>query len=286
MAKDQKQISGDKSLRGLSSIRQIFSYRELLINLIRNELRLRYKNSVLGFLWSLLNPLLYLVVFSLVFQEILRTQIPMFAIFLLSGLLIWNFFSSSLSSGAGAIVGNASIVKKIWFPREVLSLASVGASTIHFFLQAIVLVLALIVFQHEPNWRALSLLPLALITVITFAAAGAITLSALNVYYRDVQHFLEISLLAWFWLTPIVYNYNLVADRLGGSDWIAMLNPITPVVLTFQKALHNPPPGYLPDSSLWQYLQNLSIVLLVGLILLIGSLRLFHRLDSQLADKI
>ena len=146
--------------------------------------------------------------------------------------------------------------------------------------------LALIVFQHEPNWRALSLLPLALITVITFAAAGAITLSALNVYYRDVQHFLEISLLAWFWLTPIVYNYNLVADRLGGSDWIAMLNPITPVVLTFQKALHNPPPGYLPDSSLWQYLQNLSIVLLVGLILLIGSLRLFHRLDSQLADKI
>ena len=286
MAKDQKQISGHKSLRGLSSIRQIFSYRELLINLIRNELRLRYKNSVLGFLWSLLNPLLYLVVFSLVFQEILRTQIPMFAIFLLSGLLIWNFFSSSLSSGAGAIVGNASIVKKIWFPREVLSLASVGASTIHFFLQAIVLVLALIVFQHEPNWRALSLLPLALITVITFAAAGAITLSALNVYYRDVQHFLEISLLAWFWLTPIVYNYNLVADRLGGSDWIAMLNPITPVVLTFQKALHNPPPGYLPDSSLWQYLQNLSIVLLVGLILLIGSLRLFHRLDSQLADKI
>ena len=85
MAKDQKQISGDKSLHGLSSIRQIFSYRELLINLIRNELRLRYKNSVLGFLWSLLNPLLYLVVFSLVFQEILRTQIPMFAIFLLSG---------------------------------------------------------------------------------------------------------------------------------------------------------------------------------------------------------
>ena len=268
------------------SIRKIFSYRELLFNLTKTELQLRYKNSVLGFIWSLLNPLLYLVVFSLVFQEILRTQIPMFAIFLLSGLLIWNFFSSSLNSGTGAIIGNASIVKKIWFPREVLPLASVGASAIHFFLQASVLILALVIFQHEPNWAAVSLLPLALLTVVVLASAGAITLSALNVHYRDVQHFLEISLLAWFWLTPIVYNYNLVADRLGDSDWISMLNPITPVVLSFQKALHNPPEGYLPDVSLWQYLQNLALVLFVGLVLLAGSLRLFRRLDSQLADKL
>ncbi|MDC0246062.1 MAG: ABC transporter permease [Acidimicrobiales bacterium] len=284
----EKQKTSHKSRKPVNngSIRKIFSYRELLFNLTRTELQLRYKNSVLGFIWSLLNPLLYLVVFSLVFQEILRTNIPMFAIFLLSGLLIWNFFSSSLNSGTGAIIGNASIVKKIWFPREVLPLASVGASAIHFFLQAFVLVLALLVFQHEPNWAALSLLPLALLVIIVLASAGAITLSALNVYYRDIQHFLEISLIAWFWLTPIVYNYNLVADRLGNSDWIAMLNPITPVVLTFQKALHNPPAGYLPDVSLWQYFQNLGIVLFIGLILLSGSLRLFHRLDSQLADKI
>ena len=284
----EKQKTSQKSRKSVDnrSIRKIFSYRELLFNLTKTELQLRYKNSVLGFIWSLLNPLLYLVVFSLVFQEILRTSIPMFAIFLLSGLLIWNFFSSSLNSGTGAIIGNASIVKKIWFPREVLPLASVGASAIHFFLQACVLVLALLIFQHEPNWAAISLLPLALLVVIVLASAGAITLSALNVYYRDIQHFLEISLLAWFWLTPIVYNYNLVADRLGSSDWVAMLNPITPVVLAFQKALHNPPAGYLPDVSLWQYIQNLAIVLSVGLILLWGSLRLFHRLDSQLADKI
>lgn len=286
MGEKQKTSNSAGNVGNKGSIRKIFSYRELLFNLTKTELRLRYRNSVLGFIWSLLNPLLYLVVFSLVFQEILRTQIPMFAIFLLSGLLIWNFFSSSLNSGTGAIIGNASIVKKIWFPREVLPLASVGASAIHFFLQACVLVMALIIFQHQPNWAAISLLPLALLTVIVLAAAGAITLSALNVYYRDIQHFLEISLLAWFWLTPIVYNYNLVADRLGSSDWIAMLNPITPVVLSFQKALHNPPQGYLPDDSLWQYFQNLALVLLGSLILLAGSFRLFRRLDSQLADKI
>ena len=135
MVKNQEQMSRHQKLHGLGGIRQIFSYRELLFNLIRNELRLRYKNSVLGFLWSLLNPLLYLVVFSLVFQEILRTQIPMFAIFLLSGLLIWNFLSSSLTSATGSIIANSSIVQKIWFPREILPLASVGAALTHFFLQ-------------------------------------------------------------------------------------------------------------------------------------------------------
>ena len=147
----EKQKTSQKSRKSVDnrSIRKIFSYRELLFNLTKTELQLRYKNSVVGFIWSLLNPLLYLVVFSLVFQEILRTSIPMFAIFLLSGLLIWNFFSSSLNSGTGAIIWNASIVKKIWFPREVLPLASVGASAIHFFLQACVLVLALLIFQHQ-----------------------------------------------------------------------------------------------------------------------------------------
>ena len=286
MAKNQEQMSRHQKLQGLSGIRQIFSYRELLFNLIRTELRLRYKNSALGFLWSLLNPLLYLVVFSLVFQEILRTQIPMFAIFLLSGLLIWNFLSSSLTSATGSIIANSSIVQKIWFPREILPLASVGAALTHFFLQLAVLTAALLVFQHEPNWAALPLLPLALVTVVILSMALSISLSALNVYYRDIQHFLEIFLLAWFWFTPIVYNANLVSDRLGNASWITTLNPAHSIVLAFQKALHNPPAGYIPDISLWYYFRNLSIILGVSLVLLVVSLQIFHRLDKQLVDRI
>ena len=286
MSGKQQALQADHRSQSNGSIRQIIAYRGLLFNLTRTELRLRYKNSILGFFWSLLNPLLYLVVFTLVFQEVLRTQIPMFAIFLLSGLLIWNFLSTSLGNGAGSIIGNASIVQKIWFPREVLPLASVGAALVHFFLQASVLTVALFVFRHAPDWQALLLLPLALLAIVVLAAAGALSLSVLNVYYRDVQHLLEVTLLAWFWFTPIVYNYNLVAERLGTSSWLAMLNPVTSIVLTFQRALHNPPPGYIPDISLWLYFRNISIVLTVSTLLFIGSLRLFRRLDGQLAEKI
>jgi ABC-2 type transport system permease protein len=276
----------DRPTGALESLRRIFAYRELLANLTRNELRLRYKNSILGFVWSLLNPLLYLVVFSVVFQEILRSQIPLFAIFLLSGLLVWNFLSASLSAGAGSIISNASIVQKVWFPREVLPLASVGAALIHFFLQSLVLTAALFVFRQEPDWAALALVPFALLTVVLFASAGALGLSALNVYYRDVQHLLEVTLLAWFWLTPIVYNHSLVADRLGANDWVAFLNPVTSVVLLFQRALHNPPPGYIPDVSLWYYFRNVSIIFAFSIILFVLALRLFRRLDNQLAERI
>ena len=268
------------------NFRRIFIYRELLFNLTRTELRLRYKNSVLGFLWSLLNPLLYLVVFSVVFQEFLRTQIPQFAIFLLSGLLVWNFISAGLGAGTGSIIGNASIVQKVWFPREVLPLASVGAALVHFFLQIIVLAAALLFFHHEPNWQALALLPFALLTVVLFVTAGALSLSVLNVYYRDVQHLLEVTLLAWFWLTPVVYNHSLVASRLGDNDWIAFLNPATSIVLLFQRALHNTPPGYIPDDSLWYYFRNVSIIFVVSFVFLALSFRLFRRLDGQLAERI
>ena len=268
------------------NFRRIFVYREFLLNLVRTELHLRYKNSALGFLWSLLNPLLYLVVFSVVFQEFLRAQIPQFAIFLLSGLLVWNFISAGLGSGTGSIISNVSIVQKVWFPREVLPLASVGAALVHFFLQMVVLALALLFFQHEPNWGALALLPFALLTVVLFVTAGALSLSVLNVYYRDVQHLLEVTLLAWFWLTPVVYNHSLVASRLGEYDWIAFLNPATSIVILFQRALHTTPPGYIPDVSLWYYFRNVSIIFIASLALLTLSFRLFRRLDSQLAERI
>ncbi len=270
----------------LKRCRTIFTYRELLINLTRTELRIKYKNSVLGFLWSLLNPVLYLVVFSLVFQEILRTQIPRFAIFLLAGLLVWNFFSTSLASGALSIVANASIVQKVWFPREILPLASVGAAMVHFLLQALVLVGALLLFRQEPDWEALALLPLSLLALTLLAVAAALALAVLNVHYRDTQHLLELVLLAWFWLTPIVYNHQLIADRFGSNGWVAMLNPITSVVLVFQRALHNPPPGYIPDVSLWLYARNTVLLIFAGSLLLAGSLRLFNRLDGSLAENI
>ena len=136
------------------SITGIWRYRELLVNLVRKELKVRYKNSSLGFLWSMLNPLMYLVVFYVVFQLVLKAGIPYFPVFLLSGLLAWNLFSSSLAGATGSITGNASLVNKVWFPREILPLAAIGANFVHFLLQGMVLVIALVVIPYSARWNA------------------------------------------------------------------------------------------------------------------------------------
>ncbi len=269
-------------------IRQVIEYRELLGNLTRKELKVKYKNSVLGFLWSLLNPLLYLIVFSLVFQEILRAQVPLFGVFLLSGLVAWNLFLGGLTGATGSIVSNAPLVQKVWFPREILALASIGAALVHFFLQLLVLFGALLVFQHAPAWGYLPALVLALAVLLTLTTAIGVALSAINVYLRDTQHLLELVLLAWFWLTAIVYPIRLVTDRLGEWDWVALLNPMIPIVLTFQRVIYNPAveDNILPEEPLSWYLRNLSFVGIGALLALWGALVIFGRLEDDLGEEI
>jgi len=271
----------------------VWRYRELLGNLIRKELKVKYKNSVLGFVWSLLNPALYLVVFYLVFQIILGAGIPYFAIFFLAGLLPWNLFSTALGAGTASIVGNPGLVGKVWFPREILPLASIGAALVHFGLQLLVLAAALVVFRYAPSPEFLILLIPAMITLLVLLAALAVALSAVNVYLRDTQHLLELVLLAWFWGTPIVYEYQKLGGRIGS---LALLNPLTPIVITFQRAIYNQPTFrdaatnalvvLFPDASMWWYLRNLGLVFAASALLLLGALWLFGRIEDNIAEAI
>src|SRR2546423_7426134 len=135
--------------------RDIWSYRELFGGLVRKELKVKYKESVLGFLWSMLNPATTLLVYYVVFQLILKNGIPYFAIYLVSGILVWNLFSTALPAATGSVVGNAAIVKKVAFPREILALASVGAALVHFFLQSLVLTMFLVGFRYGPDYSYL-----------------------------------------------------------------------------------------------------------------------------------
>ena len=275
---------------------EIWRYRELLVGLVRKELKVKYKNSALGFVWSMLNPALYLVVFYLVFQLVLKNGIPVFAIYLLSGLLVWNLFSTALSGATASVVANAAIVKKVSFPREILAMASVGASLVHFFLQGVVLILALLVFRYSPSPTFLLLVPVALLALLVVACALGILLAAANVYARDTQHLLELVLLAWFWATPIVYQYRLVADRLQENTWLYRLNPITPIVLTFQRAIYNKVepagPGGAPlpilpaDAGLLWYLAHLGAVIAVFGALLLVALTVFGRLEGNFAEEL
>src|SRR3954447_14366144 len=180
----------------VAHLRDIWRFRELLRNLVRKELKVKYKNSVLGFVWSMLNPLFLLAVYGVAFN-ILGTAFDYFAVWLLIGLLVWNLFSASLMAGTTSITGNAYLVNKVRFPREVLPLAAVGAALVHFFLQSMVLVGVLLLLRYNVDWGYVWLLPIALATLLVFVGAVAIMLGAMNVYLRDTGHLLELAMMAW-----------------------------------------------------------------------------------------
>jgi ABC-2 type transport system permease protein len=279
---------------------ELWRYRELLVAFTRTELKVKYKNSILGFAWSMLNPALYLVVFYVVFQLILGSGIPNFPIFLLSGLLVWNLFSAGVGSATGSVVANAGLVRKVALPREILPLASVGAALVHFFLQAIVLFGALAVFQY--NYVAvayLPLLPVALLALLIFSCALGVLLAAVNVQLRDTAHFVELALLAWFWMTPIVYPYELVATKLGSKAWLYLLNPVADVVLTFQRAIYGRTSYVTVENGVksvqqllpagvdqWWYLWHLGIVIAASALLFLFALWLFGRAEGNFAEEL
>jgi ABC-2 type transport system permease protein len=285
-------VEANPSLLGRAA--QIWRFRELLKNLIGKELRLKYKNSVLGYAWSLLNPVLYLVVFYFVFQVIFGTALPDFPIFLLTGLLTWNLFAGALSAATASVLDNGGMVTQVAFPREVLPLAAVGAALVNFFLQTGVLLVGVAVAGHGPSPEFLPVALLALVVVALLAAGLGLSLAALNVQYRDTGYLLELVLLAWFWATPIVYQHRLMTDELGRASWVSFLNPMTPLVITVQRAIYNRTEvvngsgttGILYDESVWWYLRNVLIVGVGAVVLIALGLWVFDRIGDDLAEQL
>jgi ABC-2 type transport system permease protein len=270
---------------------------ELLANLIRKDLKVKYKNSALGFFWSLANPLLYLAVFYVVFGKILKNGVPNFAVLLMSGLLVWNFFNLATLNATGAVVGSANLVKKVRFPRIVLPLASVGFAAVHFVLQLAVLFAFLLAFYRDFIGPQLLLLPPALAVALLFTVAMALLASSLNVRFRDIEHLLEVALLAWFWLTPIVYQVALVRHELTGHElfWTYMANPMTAVVTAMQRAIYRHPVAVFSDHQVHEvlaaggygfYLRWLGIAALISLALLALGLWIFRRLEADFAEEL
>jgi ABC-2 type transport system permease protein len=297
---DVRSVDARTNLAGLrSKSRELFASREVLTNLVRKELKVRYKNSSLGFLWSMLNPLLYLVVFWVVFNFFLPGNIPNFVVFLLAGLLPWTMFASSLSQATGSVVGNADLVKKVYFPRELLPLSSIGAGLVHFFAQFLVLVAFLLITRYPFAGKASLLLPLALGVELLLIAGLGLLLCALNVLARDIQYLLELGLLAWFWMTPIVYPSALVADQLAKHSiagvpliGIYLANPMARVVLAFQRGLYGipvvggEPAPVLIEQPLGWYLQGLGYAAAGAAILLALGWWVFHSLDARFAEEL
>jgi ABC-2 type transport system permease protein len=274
------------------------------MNLVRKELKVKYTASVLGAIWSLLNPVVFLAVFSFV-SLVLGNNIPSFPVYLLAGLLPWNLFSASITQASESILGNANLVKKVYFPREVLPLASIGVALVDFMLQMGVLLLFLIVtgyaFRHSFNVTFLLLFPVSFVTLLVFSIAISFYVSALNVRYRDVRHLLNIGLLVWFWATPIVYASGFVQAKLSGRViagvdlfTVYMLNPLASIVGGFQRALYgvvdpSPAPGQpsvLFDVSVAWLAAVLGVVLAASLLLLWQAWRTFFRLSGDFAEEL
>ncbi|MGH7424980.1 MAG: ABC transporter permease [Candidatus Methylomirabilales bacterium] len=298
VAEAGRKVQAGKPAAVLAQIREVVAYRELLISLIRRELKVRYKNSALGFVWSMLNPLLYLAIFSIVLGVFLRAGLPWFPFYLLSGLLAWNLLAASLTASAGSIVGNASLVTKVYFPREILPLSAIGAAFYNFLLQLVVLVSAMALFGYQRFWDAgILILPLALLVQILFIIGLAFLVASLNVYFRDVQYLLELVLLAWFWMTPIVYASAWVADRLQRFDLLYsayFANPMNIIVIGYQRALYSqvsPPTregavSVLIDQPLSWYVTRLGLAGLASIVLITFGWRVFRRLHSRFAEEL
>ena len=267
---------------------------ELLRNLVRKDLKVKYKGSTLGFAWSLANPLLLLAVYYVVFQLILKGRIPDFAIYLMSGLLIWNAFSGGVSGAATSVVGNANLVKKVRFPLAVLPLSAVGFALVHFVLQMLVLVVVVLVSGHSIlGWQLLLAVP-AFAVALLFTVALSMLVAALNVRYRDTQHLLEVALLAWFWLNPIVYDVGLVREQLGSLTWLYWLNPMSNIIVTMQRAIYKEPYVYtdgvrtlvLANPGYVWYIEHLGISLAFGIVLFWLGLRAFRKRSADFAEEL
>lgn len=254
---------------------ELIARRELVLNFVVRNLKQRYKDSAFGFLWSLLHPL-FLVLIYLIFIRLMRfsTSLP----YLLVGVMIWQFLSLSAGDAAGVVLGNASLVKKTWFPRIILPLSAVLGNLVHFGLSLLVLAVALPLLGAPPRGTWLHL-PWLIALQFIFSLGISLGLSALNVFFRDVEHLVPIVLMSGFFMTPVIYSADLVLGNPTLPAWVSTLffaNPMTALLAWYRHALLGDP---LPDAALWPGLLGVFLVFFVGALV-------FHRLEPRFADEL
>ncbi len=224
-----------------SPVRELRDARELLRNLTIRELKVRYKRSALGFAWTLLNPLLMMAVFTAVFSTFFKGMLSWFPIYFLSGYLPFAFFQASSTVATGSIVGNANLVRKVYFPRSVLPVSVVLAQLVHLLLGLAVLLVAVTLIyvgwdRSFDWWWYLPLLVLAIALLTIFTTGLALLLAAANTFLRDIQEFTTVAFLMWFYATPVIYPLDQLP---GWVQTVIKLNPMTHFVELFRRALYS-----------------------------------------------
>ena len=221
-----------------SNLANLVRYRGLISSLVARDLKARYRGSVFGFLWSFINPLLLLLIYSFVFTTIIPNEDPKtkpYALFMFCGILPWTWFASSLSDAAGSLIAGGNLIKKVLFPAEVLPIVNVLANMVHFFLGLVILLAFLILYQHWPDPWDLFWFPVAVIIQLIFTCALGLLLAAISVHFRDVRDILANVLTVWFFATPIIYPYFQANVQKFRPLFSA--NPFTHLAISYQEIL-------------------------------------------------
>jgi ABC-type polysaccharide/polyol phosphate export permease len=257
-----------RTLRGLAR------YRHLLRNLVVKDLKLKYRGSIFGFIWSLANPLLMIAVYTVAFTYILRLRTPAFVFYLMLGILAWTFFANAIAMSAGAIVDNGGLVRSVWFPRAILPIATVLFNFAQYLLTAVVFLPVMLVIYRVAPAPPMLAFPVFLLLQLALTIGLALIIAVGTAFFRDVRHFVDVALAILFWLTPVVYETTQVPERLRRA---ILLAPLSPYITAYHDVFYY---GRWPAADVW--------ILAAGYaaLALFAGLWLITRVEDRLTEQV
>jgi lipopolysaccharide transport system permease protein len=266
-------------MMSIGVLRGVVAYRGFILGSVKREFQAKYRNSLLGALWTVLNPLAMIVVYTVIFAQVMQAKLPGvtssfgYSIYLCAGVLTWGLFAEMVGRGQNVFLDNANLLKKLSFPRLCLPIIMVLSAALNFAIIFLLFTLFLVLSGNFPGWAFLAVFPVLMLQVI-FATGLGMSLGVLNVFFRDVGQFFGIVLQFWFWFTPIVYPLNAVHE---GIRSVISLNPMTPVVSAYQGIL---------VSGLWPDWGSLVPTGVLGLLLCLLGMQLFRKRAGEMVDEL
>ncbi|MDE7179345.1 MAG: ABC transporter permease [Lachnospiraceae bacterium] len=258
----------------MKHIKEIFMYTDMIKSLVKRDLRGKYKGSVLGFLWTFINPLCQIIVYIIVFSMIVKTNLENFYAYIIVGMMPWFFFDMSLRQGSGCVRYQGEMIKKIYFPREVLPLACVTSNFINMLFCYIIVFAILIISGIGLSFKALFFLPMVMMVEYVLVLGFTLIVSAGTVYFKDLEHIVTVILMAWIYLTPILFSMDVIPEKMV---WIFKCNPMTPIIEAYHNILYwkcMPKGRELLYSMVWAMV-----------ILIVGELT-FAKLNDNFAEEL
>ena len=253
--------------------KNIYEYRELLKTNVKKEIRGKYKKSFFGIIWSFLNPLLQLAVYAIIFPIILKVQQENYVIFVCSALIPWTFFTTVVAQSSGIIIGNANIIKKVYFPREILPISVTTSAAINFLISTII-ILAFVLFSGLGITWHIVFYPMVLLVQYILSLGISFILSSVTVYFRDLEHFVGIAIMLLFYATPIVYSIKTIES---GYATILKLNPMAHIVEAYRSIF------YYQDIPNLKYL---GILFVISTVLCVIGYCIFKKLEKRFAEEV